>query len=75
MTNLEKNSDVQFTALVIGATGGIGHAFLKAFENDPLCKLVDRIDRKNYSEFDLRSEEAIERAIEHCLPKRPRTMS
>ena len=69
MTNLEKNSDVQFTALVIGATGGIGHAFLKAFENDPLCKLVDRIDRKNYSEFDLRSEEAIERAIEHCLPK------
>ena len=67
MTNLEKNSDVQFTALVIGATGGIGHAFLKAFENDPCFERVDRIDRKIYSEFDLRSEEAIERSIEHCI--------
>jgi NAD(P)-dependent dehydrogenase (short-subunit alcohol dehydrogenase family) len=42
-----------YKALVIGASGAIGHAFALAFEADPLCSYVHSISRKHSPGFDL----------------------
>ena len=49
----------QYKALVIGASGAIGGAFVQAFHSDPLCTHVELISRGPQSGFDLMNEESI----------------
>lgn len=55
-----------YQALVLGATGAIGHAFLKHFENDPNCSLVVGLSRQKNSESDLQFELENEDSMAHC---------
>ena len=49
----------QFKALVIGANGAIGSAFVNAFRSDPNCLHVEAVSRESPSGFDLLNEESI----------------
>lgn len=40
-----KNLSTEYKALVIGASGAIGSAFLDAFQKDPLCAHVEAVSR------------------------------
>ena len=48
-----------FKALVIGANGAIGSAFVNAFRSDPNCLHVEAVSRESPSGFDLLNEESI----------------
>ena len=48
-----------YSALVIGASGSIGSAFVHAFQKDPLCQHVQALSRSQGLGFDLSSEIAI----------------
>ena len=50
MTNL---FDSEYRALVIGASGAIGRAFVQAFREDPHCVHVESVSRTHSSGFDL----------------------
>ncbi|MCZ4273173.1 SDR family NAD(P)-dependent oxidoreductase [Maritalea porphyrae] len=54
-----------FNALVIGATGGIGGAFLEQLEAHGNCQYVARLDRANFEGFDLRTESSIIETSNH----------
>lgn len=43
-----------YRALVIGASGGIGQAFVQAIQKDPRCAQVQSISRGNPTDWDLR---------------------
>ncbi len=55
-----------YSALVIGASGSIGSAFVEAFQKDPLCQHVQALSRKQGLGFDLSSENAIQDAAGAC---------
>ncbi len=42
-----------YKALVFGASGSIGQAFVHAFEQDPMCTHIESISRSSHSLFDL----------------------
>ena len=42
-----------YKALVFGASGAIGQAFVHAFEQDPMCTHIEGISRSSHSLFDL----------------------
>lgn len=48
-----------YKALVIGANGGIGQAFVDALRSDPNCMYVEAVSRKSSSNFDLLDSESI----------------
>jgi short-subunit dehydrogenase len=50
----------QFTALVVGASGGIGNPLAGRLNADPRCARLVRLDRVVETGFDLRREETIE---------------
>jgi len=56
---------LNFNALVIGATGGIGGAFFELLEQHTNCQYVGRLDRSEFEDFDLRSENSIVAASSH----------
>lgn len=45
--------DSEYRALVIGASGAIGRAFVSALQEDPLCAHVEMVSRAHGSGFDL----------------------
>jgi len=45
--------DTDYRALVIGATGAIGHAFVQALDQDPHCTHVGTLARSHDKRFDL----------------------
>ena len=51
----------EYKALVIGASGAIGAAFVHAFESDSSCSYVGKISRSEGSGFDLMNAESIGR--------------
>ena len=55
-----------YQALVLGASGAIGAAFLKHFENDPHCILAVGLSRQKSSQTDLQFELENEESMAHC---------
>jgi short-subunit dehydrogenase len=57
--SLPQFSSGPFKALVIGANGAIGGAFVDAFRLDPNCTQVELVSRESSSGFDLLNSESI----------------
>lgn len=60
-----------YRALVIGATGAIGCAFVHTLQNDPLCTHVQQLSRKLYADFDLRNEASMAHHAQPCKAAGP----
>jgi NAD(P)-dependent dehydrogenase (short-subunit alcohol dehydrogenase family) len=63
--------DTDYKALVIGASGAIGGAFVAAFEVDPRCTLVTQISRSQTPGFDVLNESSIQQQAEVCRASGP----
>lgn len=57
------NLSPHYKALVIGATGAIGGAFVTALRNDKNCSHVEVLSRATHPLFDLTDEASIEKAL------------
>jgi NAD(P)-dependent dehydrogenase (short-subunit alcohol dehydrogenase family) len=55
-----------YQALVLGASGAIGSAFLKHFENDPACSLALGLSRQKSPKSDLQFELENEESMAQC---------
>jgi len=58
--------DSAYKALVIGASGAIGSAFVQAFQADPRCLHVQAVSRSDGSGFDLFDPKSIEKQALIC---------
>ena len=63
--------DANYKALVIGASGAIGGAFVAAFQADPLCTYVAQVSRSQTPDFDLLDEASIQQQAEACRASGP----
>ena len=63
--------DTDYKALVIGASGAIGGAFVAAFEADPRCTRVTQVSRSLTPGFDLLDESSIQQQAQHCSAAGP----
>lgn len=52
-TGMPSLFDTDYRALVIGASGAIGHAFVEALQRDPHCNHVETVSRATSAHFDL----------------------
>jgi NAD(P)-dependent dehydrogenase (short-subunit alcohol dehydrogenase family) len=58
-----------FRALILGASGGIGQAFVQALQADPRCAQVVGLHRQSSPALDLDDEASIGAAAEQpCTP-------
>ena len=48
-----------YQALVLGASGSIGQAFVQHFQNDPFCALVVGLSRQSDLKFELEAEDSM----------------
>ncbi|WP_375204754.1 SDR family NAD(P)-dependent oxidoreductase [Hyphococcus sp.] len=64
---LAKSSEQAFSALVIGASGGIGAAVTQALENDPQCAHVIALSRSRHR-LDLTDEDSVAKAAQNIAP-------
>lgn len=60
-----------YKALVIGASGAIGGAFVQAFRADPLCTHVEFVSRALHADFDLRHAPSIQQQAQRCQATGP----
>ena len=60
-----------FKALVIGASGALGQAFVRHFERDPACGEVMAVSRASSPGFDLADARSIEGLAQTLLPRGP----
>ncbi|NBW77460.1 MAG: SDR family NAD(P)-dependent oxidoreductase [Betaproteobacteria bacterium] len=58
--------DADYKALVLGASGTIGSAFVKAFQTDPRCLDVQAVSRSDGSGFDFLDPKSIEKQALIC---------
>ena len=63
--------DTDYKALVIGASGAIGGAFVAAFQADPRCSLVTQLSRSQTSGFDVLDESSVQQQAEVCRASGP----
>ncbi len=63
--------DTDYKALVIGASGAIGGAFVAAFQADPRCTHVELVSRSLSPGFDLLNAASIEAQAEVCRASGP----
>jgi NAD(P)-dependent dehydrogenase (short-subunit alcohol dehydrogenase family) len=63
--------DTDYKALVIGASGAIGGAFVAAFEADPRCTLVTQLSRSKTPGFDMLDESSVQQQAEVCRASGP----
>ncbi|WP_353135601.1 SDR family NAD(P)-dependent oxidoreductase [Limnohabitans sp.] len=63
--------DTDYKALVIGATGAIGGAFVAAFQSDSHCTHVELVSRSLSPGFDLLNAASIEAQAEVCRASGP----
>ena len=63
--------DHSYKALVIGASGAIGAAFVKAFQADPQCEHVSVLSRTAHPDFDLRKAASIQHHAAMCRDSGP----
>ena len=59
-----------YRALVLGATGAIGHAFVQAFQADAHCTHVETISRSAQG-FDLLDADTIRQPAQRCQAMGP----
>ncbi len=60
-----------YKALVVGARGAIGSAFMQHLQADPHCQLVVGVSREHPSGFDLEDTSSFERLAQHLQPHAP----
>jgi NAD(P)-dependent dehydrogenase (short-subunit alcohol dehydrogenase family) len=63
--------DADYKALVMGASGAIGGAFVAAFQADPHCTYVAQVARSQSAGFDLLNEASIQQQAETCRASGP----
>jgi NAD(P)-dependent dehydrogenase (short-subunit alcohol dehydrogenase family) len=63
--------DADYKALVMGASGAIGGAFVAAFQADPHCTYVAQVSRSQSAGFDLLNEASIQQQAEACRASGP----
>lgn len=63
--------ETDYKALVIGASGAIGGAFVAAFQADPRCTGVTQISRSQTPCFDVLNESSIQQQAEVCRASGP----
>jgi len=63
--------DTDYKALVIGASGAIGGAFVAAFQADPRCTHVGQVSRSQSTGFDVLNAESIARHADMCRASGP----
>lgn len=63
--------ETDYKALVIGASGAIGGAFVTAFQADPRCTLVTHISRSQRTGFDVLNASSIQQQAEVCRASGP----
>ncbi len=63
--------DEDYRALVIGASGAIGRAFVSTLQKDPLCMHVETISRSNGSGFDLLQTDGMAVQASACAGRGP----
>jgi NAD(P)-dependent dehydrogenase (short-subunit alcohol dehydrogenase family) len=63
--------DADYKALVIGASGAIGGAFVAAFQADPRCTHVTQVSRSQSAGFDVLNAESIAHQAEVCRTSGP----
>jgi NAD(P)-dependent dehydrogenase (short-subunit alcohol dehydrogenase family) len=63
--------DADYKALVIGASGAIGGAFVAAFQADPHCTHVAQVSRSLTLGFDLLNVDSIQQQAEVCRASGP----
>ena len=63
--------DADYKALVIGASGAIGGAFVAAFQADPRCTLVTQVSRSQMLGFDMLDESSVQQQAEVCRVSGP----
>ena len=63
--------DADYKALVMGASGAIGGAFVAAFQADPHCTYVAQVSRSQSVGFDLLNEASIQQQAEACRASGP----
>ena len=60
-----------YRALVIGASGAIGSAFVDHMRKDPRCERIDELSRSNAPDFDLANTASIASAAAAFVPFAP----
>lgn len=60
-----------YRALVVGATGAIGGAFVRAFESDPGCEAVHTLSRQSHPGFDMTDEASMVAVLESLREHAP----
>jgi NAD(P)-dependent dehydrogenase (short-subunit alcohol dehydrogenase family) len=63
--------DHPYKALVIGASGAIGQAFVKALQADAACLHVESVSRSEGQGFDLMDEASIQQCADVCRASGP----
>lgn len=63
--------ETDYKALVIGASGAIGGAFVAALQADPRCTQVVQVSRSQSAGFDVMNAESIARQAEECRASGP----
>lgn len=66
-----KSLGSRYRALVIGASGSIGHALCQTLQNDPACMDVATLSRSDDPSFSLESEASIEQAAKRLAAVGP----
>ncbi len=63
--------DQTYKALVMGASGCLGAAFVAALRSDPLCTHVQGVSRSQGGGFDLLDDESLKDQAARCAPAGP----
>ena len=63
--------DQAYKALVMGASGCLGAAFVAALRSDPLCTHVQGVSRSQGGGFDLLDDESLKDQAARCAPAGP----
>ena len=71
VTNQASALDAPFKALVIGASGAIGNAFMHALQKDVNCEHVEILSRSANPGFDLLNESSLQRYAQACSSSGP----
>ena len=63
--------ETPYRALVLGASGAIGGAFVELLRSDPHCEHIEAISRQSNAGFDLTDEASIRAQAEHAKASGP----
>jgi len=63
--------DKPYKAIIIGSSGSIGSAFVRALESDSICEQVLGLHRHSEIKIDYDHPETIQMAYQHLMPQGP----